>query len=145
MIRTLSTAATPQLLARVAAAGLSVLYGLSFVAKLVAYNDFLGILANSRLVPGGLEAILAPCLLCAELLIAVALWVHPLRRWASGTSLALGGLFLGYHLWAYRMGLSPTCSCLGWFLRISPEGGVALAMSILLASAVAHELGNDRR
>ena len=126
------------------ALSLAVLFAASAVHKLLAWQEWPGVVRNYRLVPDGVAGAVAAALLCAELLAAGALLWTPVRP-AAG--LAAAALLVSYAaaLWINlkRGRTSIDCGCFGSRLRqgIAPwmmwRNAVlaALALTLLLPTS----------
>jgi hypothetical protein len=116
---------------------------LAVASKILRYSEFTQTLIESRLVPGGMEILLAPVLLAVETVIALGLLMPRTRPRAFGGALLLSGLFFGYHAWAYRLGLRAPCSCFGLLFRMEPAVGAGIVFGMGLLAATGLELARS--
>jgi uncharacterized membrane protein len=103
------------------------------VDKLLHYEGFVNALRSYVLLPRGMAPILAPAVIAAELLVAVALFVRP---WRSAAALAGAGLFVLFTTalaFNHLLGGRGICGC--WFTVTLAQGtGMHVAQNLTLAA-----------
>lgn len=103
------------------------------VDKLLHYDGFVNALRNYVLVPRGMAPVLAPAVIAAELLVALALFLRPWRSAAALAGAGLFALFTAALVVNHLLGGRGICGC--WFTITLAQGtGMHVAQNITLAA-----------
>lgn len=106
-------------------------------AKASDFAAFEDAMRVSALFPELIRVPAAYAVIVAELVLSLWLFSGKKPSLANLFATALGGLFLGYSLWRYRMGIPSPCHCLGFLARLGPVQSVELSFCFWSLSALA--------
>lgn len=125
--------------------GLAILLAVTAIAKWVDFLAFEDSMRLSQLFPFSWRHIIADGIIGLELLLGASLVLQWRKTWPLQAATMLGGLFLGYAVWRFRMGIPSPCHCLGFLAELGPVQSIEFALSFFAASAVALLLSTATR
>jgi len=105
------------------------------ISKVMDYPAFADTIRLSGLFPPFLQVVVAPGIIALEFVLAAWLLISWKAVKPAYATCVLGGLFLGYAVWRYKMGIPSPCHCLGKLADLGPVQSIELASLFWLLSA----------